>query len=187
MRYRVNIYPDREDRGAVVRKNVVRGVRFGLLAGIEIVLIGLLALSGVELTKRTRNIEHSTASLQERAADQDVPDALAAARELVRRRVGRVDWTSQLDALARTLPPGVTLTQIQGLALGQKGSPDGLTLAGTTDSGDLDSVLRFVEALRARPEIADPFPRVELETAGGRQTLGFKITCRPAETGEEAP
>lgn len=180
MKYRVNLYREREEKALRFRQGLLRGAILGSAVGVEFVLIGILLVSGVEIHRRVVELRSSVTRLELQSRNKPDNEGLMDLRKLVRSRVSRVDWTSTLDRVAASIPPGVVLTEIRGGIGGQRGRMDGMELEGRVirESRDLSPVFVFMEALKADSVIVNRFPSIDLGTAEG-QGNSFKIICRP--------
>lgn len=184
VKYRVNLYREREEKALRFRQGLLRGAILGSAVGVEFVLIGILLVSGVEIHRRVVDLRESVSRLELQAGNKPDNEGLQDLRKLVRSRLSRVDWTSTLDRVAAAIPDGVILTEVRGGIGGQRGRMDGMELEGRLlrQSRDLSPVFLFMETLKADSVITARFPSIDLGTAEG-QGNSFKIICRPE--GEE--
>ncbi len=180
MRYRVNLYREREDRAIRFRQGLVRGALIGVVVGLEALMIGVLLVSGVQMQRQSRELERSIGVLQNQAGQKPDSAELQELRTLMRARVGRVDWASMITAVSRCTPAEVILTDVRGGMGDRRGQIDGIELEGRLlgSSTDLSPVLRFIEALKADSVLAPVFPNVDLGKARG-QGNSFQVVCRP--------
>jgi Tfp pilus assembly protein PilN len=176
----VNLYREREERALQFRQGLVRGVVLGVVAGLEILLIAMLLVSGQQLKNQADRIRTSVTALETRMGPRPDNQELHQLRTLIRSRVDREDWASTLSAVAAAVPPGLLLTEVQGGVGTQRGSINGLELKGRLEGTDRDLavVFAFIAALEADSVIATRFPVVDLGTAQGRGN-SFQIICRP--------
>ena len=180
LRYRVNLYREHEERALRFRQGLVRGTVLGVVAGLEILLIAMLLVSGQQLRNQADRIRTGISSLDARMRPRPDNQELHQLRALIRTRVDREDWASTLSAVASAVPPGLLLTGVQGGVGTQRGAINGLELKGRLEGSDRDLsvVFAFIEALEADSVIARRFPTVDLGTAQGRGN-SFQIICRP--------
>lgn len=181
MRYRVNLYREREERALRFRQGLLRGTLMGGAVGLEVILVGLLLFAGFQMRSRADDLRQVVAELETRAREKPDPDGLRDLRTLLRARLARVDWTGVLHAVAEATPKELLLTEIRGGVGGERGRMDGMELEGRliVSSRELEPVFAFMEALKADSLIASRFPSVDLGTAQGHGTT-FKIICRPS-------
>ncbi len=183
MKYRVNLYPEREERAGSLRRHLLRGALFGVVAGVEVLLIGFLIVSGFQLRER---VQSETRAVEEvEAAARPVPEAadVAVARSLVQTRVARVDWSGVLLAVSGALPRSLILTRVEAGAGGLQSGLNGLNLEGRISGGgtDLTPVLGFMQALRESAAVTARFPQVDLGTAPSQSDQTFHVIVRAAE------
>lgn len=179
MKYQVNLYREREERAVRFRQGLVRGALVGGAVGLEILLVGILLVSGFSMRSRGREMDRIVDRLESEAGTKPDRADLQELRTLVRARLGRVDWTGVLGAVAAAAPPEVILTEMRGDMGGRRGRMDGLELEGrlVSNSRELAPVFAFVEALKADSTLAAVFPSVDLGTAKGQGST-FLIICR---------
>jgi ABC-type lipoprotein release transport system permease subunit len=180
VRYRVNLYREREDRALRFRQGLVRGALIGIVVGVEALMIGVLLVSGIQMQRQTRELERSVTALQNQAAQKPDSADLQELRTLMRARVDRVDWASMLTAVSRCTPAELILTEVRGGTGDRRGQIRGIELEGRLlgSSTDLSPVLRFIETLKADSVLAPVFPYVDLGKARG-QGNSFQVVCRP--------
>ena len=186
LKYRVNLYREREDRALRFRQGLVRGVALGTVVGLEFLLIAMLLFSGIQMKRQAAELSMSLARLETPVGPKPDSAALLELRTLVRARLARVDWASTLSAVSKAAPPGVVLTEVRGGIGGVRGRLSGIILEGRLvgSSRDLSAAFEFIEALKTNPVIAESFPIVDLGTAKG-QGNSFQIICRRG--GENSP
>jgi Tfp pilus assembly protein PilN len=187
VKYRVNLYPEREERAGSLRRHLLRGALFGVVAGVEVLLIGFLIVSGFQLRER---VQSETRAVEEvEAAARPVPEAadVAVARSLVQTRVARVDWSGVLLAVSGALPRNLILTRVEAGAGGLQSGLNGLNLEGRISGGgtDLTPVLGFMQALRESAAVTARFPQVDLGTAPSQTDQTFQVIVRAAESRKE--
>lgn len=184
MKYQVNLYPERLQRAAVVRKGILRGSVLGIVVGVDLLLIGFLVISGFQVRGRVGDLRASIALLESRTHEAPETAEGRIARQLVQARLGRVDWATTLDAVARALPNDLILTKIDtGTGTGRgRGNLDGVNLEGSVLGGsrDLNSVMVFMQALRESPLVARQYPSIDLGTASGVGLQDFGVVLRKA-------
>jgi hypothetical protein len=155
-----------------------------VLVGIEVILIGLLAVSGNLLRERAHALREATDVLQAEAAPPRTGSAVQLARAVVDTRTARIDWAQVLDDVSASIPDNVTLTKIAGGVAYDNGVP-GMDLEGrVANASELEPVLSFVESLRTAPRLAVVLPGVDLETVEAERNRGFKVVCRAAPAQE---
>ncbi len=183
VKYRVNLYREREARQGSLRRSLVRGALFGVAAGVEVLLIGFLVVSGFQLRDRVRSETRAVEEMEAQGRAEPEAAEVAVARSLVQARINRVDWSRLLLAVSGALPRDVLLTRIEGGAGGLQSSLNGMNLEGRIagDRTDLPPVLGFMEALRDSEDISRRFPQVDLATAPTPAERGFKVILRPPE------
>jgi hypothetical protein len=187
MRYRVNFYPERVSRESVVRQRMLRGTLLGLVIGTELLLAGLLIVSGFEIQDRAAGMRKSLARLTERAGSLPPNPPLGPARRLIHDRLERVDFAPVVEAVSRSIPEEIILVEIQAGTGEKPGALDGMNLEGRVvgRERDLDPILQFMENLRAEERIQGVFPIIDLDVAGGGQDR-FRIVCRRAAAGGDS-
>ncbi len=114
MKYRVNLYRERQDRSVVLRRGLLRGAAFGVAIGVEVLLIGFLALSGFQIRERAAGVQGDIARLRSAAAPAHESADLQLARQIVQARLDRVDWSVMLGAVSNSLPRDLILNQVRG-------------------------------------------------------------------------
>ena len=184
MKYQVNLYPERVQRAVEVRRGILRGSVLGVTIGVELLLLGLLLISGFELRSRAGEARAAIAVLEARAAEAPETAEVRLARQLVQARLARVDWSATLETVARTLPGNLVLARIDAGSGRGRGSLEGMDLVGRSlgGSGDLGPVIAFMQALRDSAAVTRQFPLVDLGTAGGRDRQDFQVVLRRAAT-----
>jgi Tfp pilus assembly protein PilN len=188
VKYQVNLYPERLQRAAVVRKGILRGSVLGIVVGVDLLLIGFLVISGFQVRGRVSDLRESIALLESRTREAPETSGGRIARQLVQTRLNRVDWATTLDAVARALPNDLILTKIDTGTGRGRGNLDGVNLEGSVLGGsrDLTSVMVFMKALRESPLVARQYPSVDLGTASGVGLQDFGVVLRKA-TPKAAP
>jgi Tfp pilus assembly protein PilN len=188
VKYQVNLYPERLQRAAVVRKGILRGSVLGIIVGVDLLLIGFLVISGFQVRGRVSDLRESIALLESRTREAPETSGGRIARQLVQTRLNRVDWATTLDAVARALPNDLILTKIDTGTGRGRGNLDGVNLEGSVLGGsrDLTSVMVFMKALRESPLVARQYPSVDLGTASGVGLQDFGVVLRKA-TPKAAP
>lgn len=179
MKYRVNLYREREERAVRFRQGLVRGALVGGVVGLEVLLIVLLVIAGFRMRSVGNELRQSVSDLETRAQLKPASEDLQEMRTLMRTRLSRVDWTGILGAVAASAPREVVLTEIRGGMGGRRGRMDGMELEGRLvgSSRELAPVFAFVEALKADSTLASTFPSVDLGKARGQGST-FLIICR---------
>jgi Tfp pilus assembly protein PilN len=182
VKYQVNLYPERLQRAAVVRKGILRGSVLGIVVGVDLLLIGFLVISGFQVRGRVNDLRASIALLESRTREAPETSGGRIARQLVQTRLNRVDWATTLDAVARALPNDLILTKIDTGTGRGRGNLDGVNLEGSVLGGsrDLTSVMVFMKALRESPLVARQYPSVDLGTASGVGLQDFGVVLREA-------
>jgi len=182
--YRINLYRERETRGQERRRGILRAGLFGVVLGLEVVLVGFLVVSGLLIGEKSKAVESSLANIRSRIEATEESPELRASRTLVHARVQRIDWATVLDAVARSIPDDVTLKTLEGGFQHVANQRPGLDLEGgiTDNRRQLESVVAFVDSLRAEPRLTRVFPRIDLETVETERTKIFRIVCRPVES-----
>jgi Tfp pilus assembly protein PilN len=182
VKYRVNLYREREEKALRFRKGLVRGAVLVGVVAAEAVLLGLLLASGLEIEGKAREMRREVAGLEERVRNQPTKAGLQDVRILLRSRLARVDWATTLSAVAEAVPAEIVLTEVRGGIGGERGRVDGIEIEGrlTPGTSDLAPVFTFMEALKADPVVSRNFPRVDLGTAKDRGNT-FQIICRREE------
>jgi Tfp pilus assembly protein PilN len=184
LKYRVNLYREREERAIRFRQGLVRGVLMGTVVGVEVLLVGVLVVTGANMHRQGEQLRHSVSVLQTQAREKPDEAGLAELRTLIRARLDRVDWATLLTRVADAVPPQLVLTEIRGGMGGQRGRMDGIELEGhqVGSGADLAPVLSFIETLKADSLLAQSYPVVDLGTAKGQGNT-FQIVCRRAKPG----
>jgi Tfp pilus assembly protein PilN len=185
LKYKVNLYREREERAVRFRQGLVRGALVGGAVGLEVLLVALLLVAGFSMRNRGRQLDRIVDTLEQEALAKPDRDGLRELRSLVRARLDRVDWTAVLGAVAAATPPEVILTEVRGDMGGRRGRIDGLELEGrfVGQTRELAPVFAFVEALKADSTLSAVFPSVDLGTAKDQNST-FLIICR---RGSEEP
>lgn len=184
LKYRVNLYREREERAIRFRQGLVRGVLMGTVVGIEALLIGVLLVTGANMHRQGDELRRSVTALEAQARNKPDEAGLNELRTLIRARLDRVDWATLLTRVADAVPPELVLTEIRGGMGGQRGRMDGIELEGhqVGSTADLAPVLSFIETLKADSVLALTYPVVDLGTAKGQGNT-FQIVCRRAKAG----
>jgi Tfp pilus assembly protein PilN len=187
VKYRVNLYRERDERAGTLRRHLLRGALFGVIAGIEILLIGFLVVSGFQLRERIRTETQTVEKLEAEAKPEPEAAGVAAARSLVQARVDRVDWSRVLLAVSGALPRTVILNKIEAGSGGLQSSLNGMNLEGRISGGgtDLAPVLGFMRALRESAAVTSRFPQVDLGTAPSPNEPSFQVIVRAPEAKKE--
>ena len=185
MRYRVNLYREREARGERVRKGVLRGAALGIVVAAEVLLIGALVISGFQFRERAQSLRRTVESLESRIEPYREDAGLPAARALLQNRVERVDWSVIMAALAENTPDNVVLTKVRGGRETGRGGLNGLEIEGRITGGarDLSPVIAYVDSLRSNPVLTARFSRIDLGEARGGTGQNFQVICRPSGEG----
>ncbi len=180
MRYQVNLYPERLQRAAVVRRGILRGSILGIVVGVDLLLIGFLIVSGFQVRGRVRDLHASIAALESHTHEAPETAEARIARQLVQARLGRVDWATTVEAVAGALPDDLILAKIDAGTGRGRGNLDGMNLEGSILGGsrDLNTVLLFMQALRDSPRVARQYPVIDLGTAGGVGLQDFEVVLR---------
>ena len=188
MKYQVNLYPERVQRTALVRRGILRGSILGAILGVELLLVGLLVISGFQVRGRVSDLRASIAALDVRSREVSETPEIRIARQIVQARLARVDWAVTLDAVARTLPSDLILAKIEAGTGRGRGSMDGMDLNGRTIGGstDLNSVIGFMQTLRDNEAVTRRFSLVDLGTASSQGRQEFQVVLRRAR-GQDAP
>ena len=183
MRYRVNLYREREARGERLKKSLFRGTLLGIVVAVEVVLLGVLVISGFQFRERAETVRLATQGLEERSRPYEESGDLAAARALVQRRVERVDWSVLMAAVAERTPDNVVLSKVRGGRQTGRGALNGVEIEGRISgrTRDLSPVIAYVDSLRNEPALTRWFPRIDLGEARGGSGQNFMIVCRPAD------
>lgn len=180
--YRINLYPEAEERRREGQRRVGRTLLVSLLIGLEVVLLLLVGLSGVLLREQASTLRAEVERLSARAARVSQPSPeLETSREILAARVVRIDWSPKLAALRRAIAPSLLLTEMSA-QVGEKGRPTRLELSGTVRAGggQMEPVSGFLESLRNDPSVADDFPVIKLGTLEGGGSSRFEIVCEAA-------
>jgi Tfp pilus assembly protein PilN len=188
VKYRVNLYREREEKALRFRKGLVRGAVLVGVVAAEAVLLGLLLASGLEMETKAREMRRQVSGLEARVKSEPGKAGLQEMRTLLRARLARVDWATTLSAVAEAVPAEIVLTEVRGGIGGEHGRVEGIEIEGRLAPGvaDLAPVFAFMEALKADPVVSQNFPRVDLGTAKDRGNT-FQIICRRGEPGHGAP
>jgi hypothetical protein len=177
--YRINLYREYFEKKRRARAQMLgTGLAAGVI-GIEILLIGTLAVSAVLLGEQTRDLREEVARLNTRLQAQATPrPEIETARQILELRQSRVDWSPKLAGLADGIDRSLIVLDLTGQA-GQGGRPSQLALTGTVRSsvGQMEAVARFMEALRSDRRIKSDLPEVKLGTLEGAETGKFEVIC----------
>jgi hypothetical protein len=183
--YRINLYREYFEKRRRGRQRAVRaGVLTGII-GVGVFFLITLVLSGVLLGERARDLRGEVERLSSHVRAGTRPQSeLDLARETVRIRDARVDWSPKVAALSQQIDSRLQLIQMTGQSAGM-GRPARLSLIGIWQGADtpMEPVSRFMERLRSDPRISQDFPDIELGTVQGGESNRFQITCGPARTG----
>ncbi|MBD3237610.1 MAG: hypothetical protein GF330_12970 [Candidatus Eisenbacteria bacterium] len=177
--YRINLYPEYEEKQQRARQ---RSLRLALLAALvvgELALAGVLAISGALLTDRAGALRERVARLEQFAERTPQQEAdLGAVRELLRRRLQRVDWSPKLAALAEHAREPLRLTGLSG-EVSRKHERQLLQIEGgyRGDAGAAEPILRLTGALERDSRLGSDFPSVRLETIDWSGPGRFQIVC----------
>lgn len=144
---RINLLPHRELRRAQQQKTLVAMLASGALAGVAIVLVGHMVLSGMQERQDERNalLKTEIAKLDKQIAEiadlKKQTDALLSRKQVVETlQVNRAEAVHLFDELARQLPDGIYLKSLK-----QTGNK--LTLVGyAQSSARVSSLMRNIEA-----------------------------------------
>jgi len=183
--YRINFYHERETRAADARRRMARTVAFGTVVGVEALLIALLVVAGWTLSRKNDNLRRSVTSIRAQAEASPIKEteALRVARAIVQTRDQRLDWLPQFKAVAETIPESLILSEIDSGIRLDSGRP-GMNLEGSLSSpSQMETLLGFVDALRANPVISSVFPAINLDMVEAERTRQFRIICRKEAAG----
>lgn len=183
--YRVNLYPEFEDRKQAEHKRLRETILLAALAGLQLLLIGSLFLSGMLLRDRAARLRADNARLASlaHAAPQN-PEVLVA-RQLLAARQARVNWSPKLASLGRLVEAPLILSNVTAQA-DLRGRGARLDVQGRIRSGgQSESVLELVESLRKDAAIARDFPQVRIGSVSGEESDRFKVVCEPAGKGPQ--
>lgn len=144
---RINLLPHRELRRAQQQKTLVAMLASGALAGVAIVLVGHMVLSGMQERQDERNalLKTEIAKLDKQIAEiadlKKQTDALLSRKQVVETlQVNRAEAVHLFDELARHLPDGMYLKSLK-----QTGNK--LTMTGyAQSSARVSSLMRNIEA-----------------------------------------
>jgi hypothetical protein len=188
-RYRINLYRERESAERRYRRGLAGASVLGVAVGLEVVLIGLLVVSGRFLGERADTLRAAVAALELESAPPQTGPAVDLARQLVQLRTSRIDWAQVLGGVSESIPGEVVLTRVSADLKLEGGTDPGLDLEGRTGGAavELNPVLRFVDALRANPRVAAALPAVDLETVESERTKSFRVICRRPGATPETP
>jgi len=183
--YEINLYPEYERKLRESRHQRIHGAIFGASFGVSALILLVLFLSSHLLRERVEILRESTArmaALVEGSA-QSEPE-LPAAKELLRLRQRRIDWSPKLAALAEVTDPTITLTRVDG-RLPAKGISASLELMGELGprATHLEQVSAFMNSLASDQRVSLQLPAVELGNLKGSEDGRFMVTCAPGEGG----
>ncbi len=180
MKYQVNLYPERLQRAAVVRRGILRGSILGIVVGVDLLLIGFLVISGFQVRGRVSDLRASIVALEAHTHEAPETSQARLAQQLVQARLDRVDWATTVAAVARALPNDLILAKIDAASGRGRGNLDGLNLEGSILGGslDLNPVIVFMQTLRDSPTVGRQYPRIDLGTASGVGLQDFEVVLR---------
>jgi hypothetical protein len=180
VKYQVNLYRERLQRAAVVRRGILRGSVLGGLVGLDLLLIGFLVISGFQMRARARDLQATINAARTEAKPAAETRETTLARKIAETRLGRVDWSVVLGAVASALPNDLILTRIDAGNGSSRGTLDGMNLEGRLlgNTHELNSVIDFMQALRDSSSVSAQFPLVDLGTAGGQGLQAFEVVLR---------
>jgi type IV pilus assembly protein PilN len=143
---RINLLPHREQKRALQQKALVAMLASAALAGLAIVIIGHVMISGMQDRQERRNeflkqeIAKLDAQIKEIAELKDKTNALLARKQVVEAlQVNRTETVHLFDELARQLPDGMYLKSV-------KQTGDKLTLSGyAQSSARVSALMRNIE------------------------------------------
>ncbi|MBI5836767.1 MAG: hypothetical protein HZB25_05960 [Candidatus Eisenbacteria bacterium] len=180
--YRVNLYPEFEGNRLAARRRAVRAAVYGVVLGIEVALIGALAVSAGLLGERAAALRAGLPRLESRiqAGAGSLPE-LQAARDLLQVRRERIDWSPKLAALSEQLDASLLLMRVTGHAP-SRNSAARFEIEGIVRDGgrSLEQVSGLMARLRDEPRFSSDFPVVNLGTLGKQGTNRFELQCAPA-------
>jgi hypothetical protein len=185
VKYRVNLYRERGERAGRFRRGLYRGSVVGVVVGVEILLIGLLLVSGFQLRERSAEAQRLIQAMKKQtAAGGELPGAQAG-RAILRERVARVDWATTLAHVAAAVPDRLVLSEIEGEARPGGGRQEMSVKGKLAHGGDLGPVFEFLSALRADSVLVTTFPSIDLGTAHGEGEQTFIVLFRKEAAKEE--
>lgn len=177
--YRINLYPEFEDHKRRARKGACWTAILAGVLSVELILVGVLALSGTLLSEQAAAIRSEISRIgvqgSGRAADAG---ELSLARQLLDLRLSRIDWSPKLASLSERIDSDLILDKVTG-QVASKGQPAKLLIRGgvRSSSDPLRSASGFVETLRSDPRIATDFPKIRLGNIGGDEGGRMQIVC----------
>lgn len=148
------------------------------LAGLQLILIGSLVLSGMILSDRAELLRQENARLTARieSAGSPRPEVLIAGQILAARQA-RVDWSPKLATIPRKMDSALILSNLVGQA-DLRGRGSRLALQGRVRAGgQSESVMRLVESLRTDPAMTRDLPLVRVGSVGGEGLDRFEVVC----------
>ncbi|MBP6874824.1 MAG: hypothetical protein KBD56_01995 [Candidatus Eisenbacteria bacterium] len=163
--YKINLYPEREERLRAARRRVAMTAGLTGLLAIETIFAGALLASGLLLGERVGALRASARESAQAVQNAGGSPGMERALQLLRIRSARTLWSPKLSALSECTGPDLHLEEIHA----QKGAgeqPDRFEVSGTLSSGssEVESVSRFLDRLRDEPRIGGSFSRITLAT-----------------------
>jgi Tfp pilus assembly protein PilN len=197
--YRINLYPAGLEKRARRAAGVRTTAMLALLAGANLLFLGLFAMAGMTLKARADDtetrLEQARARLAPDPAEATTRAAVNQARVLLERRVQRIVWTPALTDLRRLLPNDVILERFEAMEGRGRGHDTfaGMQFNGRLRSGrNVDPVVACLDRLSSSPAYRASFESARLDRVDNSQEVTrFTIACpilRPASTdstGEE--
>jgi hypothetical protein len=180
--YRISLYPEFGEKRRQVKRRTLHTALFGILIGVETLLVGALVVSALLLGEQANVMREGYQRLASRVQGSGGPrPELAVAREMLFVRANRIDWSPKLAALSERIPPSLILKDVNGHSAAQRSAPQ-LEMTGEVHSGVmLEQVSRFIQQLSEDPRMTTTFPSITLGTIGGGGVEEFQVVCKPPE------
>lgn len=181
--YRINLYPDYQQKKLMARqRTMVMGVLM-ILVGLEIMLVGVLMVSDHLLRERATQLRDEMPVLEARLQSLTHPrPELELATELLSHRGNRLDWTPKLAAIADSCSPELVFSEVEGRSRSQH-EPPHLRIKGEVrhHANSLAAVTEFVRRLRDDERVGSEFPDVALGDIRDSDTGEFEVSCEQTE------
>ena len=181
--YRINLYPEYARNRRQRRQRALHTGLLAALTGAAGLLVVTLLLSAELLGDQKAQLQATNQRLETALGAEGTASAeLDLARELLRRRARRIDWSPKLAALSHKIDDRLRLTEVNGRRA-SRGRGALLEVVGELRGRERDTqaVLRLVDSLGADPRITGDLTTVRLGTIEWSGGSRFQLLCQPAE------
>ena len=181
--YKINFHRDYDQNQRRARRNATWRTGVAVVLAIELGLLGSLGISNLLIREQVSDLEASLPRLRAQVSSEDVDATereVRVARELVRVRGRRMDWSPKLASITQHIDRSMRLSQLEARASAPRVSAE-LKLQGQAAqrSHTLETVTQFVDRLREDTLLSIDLPLVELGSVEGDRGGTFQVVATP--------